>query len=274
LRERAFGHFEGQTFQDIEATWPEDAARWRQRDPDFGPGGGERLLDFYERCVRAATQLAQRTRARPSRWWPMGACWIACTAPRWVWSLQAPRSWPVANAAINRLLWTPQGLSMVSWHDAAHLEGVPATNRRRPTRPESAPSGHLRGREWLTKARAPAMTGLSLPAAPSTPAGCHRGSAGDGFATRLIDREFRTGGVLGLLACRCGHDVEGALLRLAGRKGKGVPASQVGTALHRRQGRGHAIVLVIAQVGGVDPFHEGLQVRQAAGRRGAMVRIT
>jgi probable phosphoglycerate mutase len=39
-------------------------------------------------------------------------------------ALQAPRSWPVANAAINRLLWTPQGLSMVSWHDAAHLEGV------------------------------------------------------------------------------------------------------------------------------------------------------
>lgn len=28
-----------------------------------------------------------------------------------------------------------------------------ATNRRLPTRPESAPSGHLRGREWLTKAR-------------------------------------------------------------------------------------------------------------------------
>jgi hypothetical protein len=28
-----------------------------------------------------------------------------------------------------------------------------ATNRRLPTRPESAPIGHLRGREWLTKAR-------------------------------------------------------------------------------------------------------------------------
>ena len=37
----------------------------------------------------------------------------------------APRTWELGNAAINRLLWTPQGLSMVGWHDAAHLEGVP-----------------------------------------------------------------------------------------------------------------------------------------------------
>jgi hypothetical protein len=35
-----------------------------------------------------------------------------------------------------------------------------ATNRRPPTRPESAPSGHLRGREWLIKAR-PHACGLA-----------------------------------------------------------------------------------------------------------------
>ena len=45
-----------------------------------------------------------------------------------------------------------------------------ATNRRPPTRPESAPSGHLRGREWLTKARAPASD-----RAESAPSGHLRG---------------------------------------------------------------------------------------------------
>jgi hypothetical protein len=40
-----------------------------------------------------------------------------------------------------------------------------ATNRRLPTRPESAPIGHLRGREWLTKARPHACRLASAPIA-------------------------------------------------------------------------------------------------------------
>jgi len=35
--------------------------------------------------------------------------------------LQAPRSWELGNAAINRLLWTPEGLTLVGWGDTAHL---------------------------------------------------------------------------------------------------------------------------------------------------------
>ena len=53
LRERGFGHFEGSTYAEIEARWPEDTLRWRLREPDFGPGGGEPLQAFYDRSVRA-----------------------------------------------------------------------------------------------------------------------------------------------------------------------------------------------------------------------------
>ncbi len=35
--------------------------------------------------------------------------------------LQAPRTWHLGNAAINRLLWTPQGLNLVGWGDVSHL---------------------------------------------------------------------------------------------------------------------------------------------------------
>ncbi|MEY4341612.1 MAG: hypothetical protein RL541_1116, partial [Pseudomonadota bacterium] len=35
---------------------------------------------------------------------------------------QTPRTWHLGNAAINRLLWTPQGLSLVGWGDVAHLQ--------------------------------------------------------------------------------------------------------------------------------------------------------
>jgi probable phosphoglycerate mutase len=36
--------------------------------------------------------------------------------------LQAPRTWELGNAALNRLLWTPEGLSLVGWADTTHLD--------------------------------------------------------------------------------------------------------------------------------------------------------
>jgi 2,3-bisphosphoglycerate-dependent phosphoglycerate mutase len=41
--------------------------------------------------------------------------------------LQAPRSWLLKNAAINRLLWTPDSLTLVGWGDVAHLESAAAS---------------------------------------------------------------------------------------------------------------------------------------------------
>jgi probable phosphoglycerate mutase len=36
--------------------------------------------------------------------------------------LQAARTWGLRNTAINRLLWTPEGLQIVGWADEAHLD--------------------------------------------------------------------------------------------------------------------------------------------------------
>jgi probable phosphoglycerate mutase len=38
--------------------------------------------------------------------------------------LQAPRTWQLTNTAVNRLLWTPEGLSLVGWSDTAHLSAL------------------------------------------------------------------------------------------------------------------------------------------------------
>ena len=35
--------------------------------------------------------------------------------------IQAPRTWTLGNAAINRLLWTPEGFTLVGWADTEHL---------------------------------------------------------------------------------------------------------------------------------------------------------
>ena len=36
--------------------------------------------------------------------------------------LQAPRTWTLANASINRVLWSPEGPSLVGWGDVSHLQ--------------------------------------------------------------------------------------------------------------------------------------------------------
>jgi probable phosphoglycerate mutase len=35
--------------------------------------------------------------------------------------VDAPRTWELPNAAINRLLWTPESLTVVGWSDTGHL---------------------------------------------------------------------------------------------------------------------------------------------------------
>ena len=121
LRERAFGHFEGRTFADIEANSPDEARRWRTRDPEFAPEGGESLIVFRQRVAAVAAELAARHPGDQvvlvAHGGVMDVLYRAATGQE----LQAPRTWHLGNAAINRLLWTPQGFSLVGWGDTAHL---------------------------------------------------------------------------------------------------------------------------------------------------------
>ena len=34
--------------------------------------------------------------------------------------IRAPRTWTLGNASINRLLWTPEGMTVIGWADTAH----------------------------------------------------------------------------------------------------------------------------------------------------------
>jgi 2,3-bisphosphoglycerate-dependent phosphoglycerate mutase len=125
LRERAFGRFEGHTHADIEATWPEEAQRWRRREPGFQPGGGEALTTFYARCVAVASELAAahpgQTIALVAHGGVLDCLYRAAVGV----ALDAPRSWQLGNASINRLLFNGEGFSLVGWNDDAHLAGAP-----------------------------------------------------------------------------------------------------------------------------------------------------
>ncbi len=122
LRERAFGDFEGLSFEQIESRWPEQAQAWRRRDPGFGPHGGEVLRDFRERVVAALTRLALAHRGQCIAVVTHGGVLDVLYREATRIALDAPRTWQVANAGINRLLHSGEGLVLVGWADVGHLE--------------------------------------------------------------------------------------------------------------------------------------------------------
>lgn len=122
LRERSFGHFQGRTFAEIESELPDDAYRWRKRDPHYAPEGGESLVTFRERIERTVAQLAQQHLGEQVVMVAHGGVLDALYRLATRQDIQAPRTWQLSNAAINRLLWTPDGLSLVGWADTQHLD--------------------------------------------------------------------------------------------------------------------------------------------------------
>ena len=123
LRERSFGIFQGSTYAEIDARWPAEAARWRSHDPDFGPEGGETFRDFSARAVAAVTRIARSQAGRSILIVSHGGVLDCLYRAASRIDLDAPRSWQLGNAAINRLLWTAQGFTLVGWSDTSHLEG-------------------------------------------------------------------------------------------------------------------------------------------------------
>ncbi|HVK33359.1 MAG TPA: histidine phosphatase family protein [Burkholderiaceae bacterium] len=122
LRERAFGVFEGMTFAEIEQRFPDGARRWRRRDAGFGPEGGETLGDFYTRVVTAVAGIAERHRGQHIAVVTHGGVLDALYRAAARIALDAPRTWQVGNASINRLLHGDHGFTLVGWADSFHLE--------------------------------------------------------------------------------------------------------------------------------------------------------
>ena len=124
LRERSFGHFQGRTFAEIEAELPEDALRWRKRDPHYAPQGGESLVTLRERIERTVTTLAKQHAGEQIVLVAHGGVLDVLYRLATRQELQAPRTWQLTNTAINRLLWTPDGLTLVGWADTQHLDNT------------------------------------------------------------------------------------------------------------------------------------------------------
>lgn len=127
LRERRFGMFEGRTFDEIHQTWPEHAQNWRKRIPEWEPPeGGESLLQLRERVNRTVQDLAARHPGEQIVVVAHGGVLDTLYRIATGQEVNSPRTWQLPNGAINRLLWTPQGFTLVGWSDTQHLEHAAA----------------------------------------------------------------------------------------------------------------------------------------------------
>lgn len=122
LRERAFGVFEGRTHAEIEAQWPQDALRWRQRVPDWAPQGGESPLQLRQRVEQTVAHIAARHPGEHIALVAHGGVLDMLYRLATGQEVNAVRTWELGNCAINRLLWTPEGLTLVGWADTGHLQ--------------------------------------------------------------------------------------------------------------------------------------------------------
>lgn len=125
LRERHFGAFQGRTFAQIETELPEQAWHWRKRTPEWTPpGGGESLIVLRDRVIKTVDALAAAHAGQHMVLVAHGGVLDILYRAATRLDLQAPRTWQLTNTAVNRLLWSPQGLSLVGWGDTSHLDAM------------------------------------------------------------------------------------------------------------------------------------------------------
>ena len=113
------------SFQEIEIDLPEDAMRWRKRDPHWEPPeGGESLLTLDKRIRHTLNSLAAKHPGEHIAVFAHGGVMDILYRIATGQDLLAPRTWALTNTAINRLLWTPQSVYLVGWADTSHLDDV------------------------------------------------------------------------------------------------------------------------------------------------------
>lgn len=124
LRERNFGCCEGLVFDEIVARFPAEAAAIKRRDPDHVPAGGESRRQHHARIHACVNDLAARHSAQTLIVVTHGGVLdvvyrLACGL-----AIEAPRTYPIANASLNWVVVVGEKWQIESWSDVAYLAAV------------------------------------------------------------------------------------------------------------------------------------------------------
>lgn len=125
LRERAYGDFEGRTFDEIKQDFADAYRRWRAREPDFElPGSGESLRDFHGRVERTVQSIAFRHPGQAIVLVTHGGVLDSAYRIGSGLPLTAARQFDLLNGSLNTIGWDGRDYSLDRWADVEHLSGA------------------------------------------------------------------------------------------------------------------------------------------------------
>jgi probable phosphoglycerate mutase len=124
LRERHYGVFECMLYSEVRVRYPQQYARFRDKDPDFDFETGESLRAFFERSLAAVTRIAAGHPGEHVLVFTHGGVLDMLYRHVNALGLSAPRAFAVPNAGLNWVALSDRGWSVQSWADVSHLEGV------------------------------------------------------------------------------------------------------------------------------------------------------
>lgn len=126
LRERALGVFEGLTFGEAEARFPDRFARYKRRDPHEDMDTGESLLQMRARVDAALRDYAARHPGGTVMVVTHGGVLDQVYRLATGMTVEAPRDFEIENASLNHLHWADGRLVLDHWGDVSHHEGPEA----------------------------------------------------------------------------------------------------------------------------------------------------
>jgi probable phosphoglycerate mutase len=128
LREQDLGAWEGKTFAEVAATDPETAARFRARDPDARPAGGETRGEMFARVWAALEAIAPPGAAGPVLVVAHGGVVQGLVYRLLGLPIRAERRFHVPNVSVTTLVPHRDGWMVRTLSDVAHLEGPTGDN--------------------------------------------------------------------------------------------------------------------------------------------------
>ncbi len=121
LRERHYGMFESLTYVEVRERFPEQYARFRNKDPDFDLENGESLRGFAERAIGAVSRLIERHAGEQILVFTHGGILEMVYRHATAAGLSAPRDFAIPNAGLNWVEIAPAQWKVAVWAQVAHL---------------------------------------------------------------------------------------------------------------------------------------------------------
>ena len=121
LRERNYGLFEGKTLAELDVEFPGQFEKLRTGNPHGVPPEGESLAAFHARIAAAMEQVAQEAAGKTVAVMVHGGVCGEIFRHAMRIPLEAPRTFSLYNASINRLSYKRGLWHLDVWGDVSHL---------------------------------------------------------------------------------------------------------------------------------------------------------